>query len=246
LQPRSPFSRSAAFDFDAAILFSDILVIPDALGQEVQFTEGVGPTLEPLPEVLEALGASPVLAKLAPVLQTVRLVREQLSPDKALIGFCGAPWTVATYMVAGRGTPDRVPPAAWRSGTRQVPAADRGSVDASAEYLVAQLRAGADAVKIFDSWAGVLDESGFATWAVEPVRAIIERVRAAVPGAPVIAFSKGGRESHPGLCPHYGRDRGGCGLDGADGASAGACRRQYTAAGQPRPDAADRRRPRAR
>jgi uroporphyrinogen decarboxylase len=180
------------FDFDAAILFSDILVIPDALGQKVQFAEGIGPTLGPLPEALEALGASPVLEQLAPVLQTVRLVREQLSPDKALIGFCGAPWTVATYMVAGRGTPDQGPA---RRMALQEPEKFRRLievlVDASAEYLVAQLRAGADAVKIFDSWAGVLDESGFATWAVEPVRAIIERVRAAVPGAPVIAFPKG-------------------------------------------------------
>jgi uroporphyrinogen decarboxylase len=180
------------FDFDAAILFSDILVIPDALGQKVQFAEGIGPTLDPLPDLLDELGASPVLDKLAPVLQTVRLVREQLSPDKALIGFCGAPWTVATYMVAGRGTPDQGP--ARRMALEEPEKLRRlieVLVEASAEYLIGQLRAGADAVKIFDSWAGVLDDAGFRTWAVEPVRAIIERVRAAVPAAPIIAFPKG-------------------------------------------------------
>lgn len=180
------------FDFDAAILFSDILVVPAALGQNVQFSEGVGPTLDPLPEGLEALGGDAVRAKLAPVLETVGLVRQRLTSDKALIGFCGAPWTVATYMVAGRGTPDQGP--ARRMALEQPEAFARlieVLVATSAEYLIAQLRAGADAVKIFDSWAGVLDEAGFRTWAVEPVRAIVDRVRAAVPGAAIIAFPKG-------------------------------------------------------
>lgn len=180
------------FDFDAAILFSDILVVPDALGQKVQFVEGVGPTLGPLPETLDAFGECAVLDRLSPVLETVGLVRERLSPDKALIGFCGAPWTVATYMVAGRGTPDQAP--ARRMALEESERFARLIailVEASADYLIAQLRAGADAVKIFDSWAGILDEEGFRRWAVEPVRAIIERVRAAVPGARIIAFPKG-------------------------------------------------------
>lgn len=180
------------FDLDAAILFSDILVVPDALGQKVRFTEGVGPQLDPLPGGFASLDRSRVQEGLAPVLETVGRVRQELARDTVLIGFCGAPWTVATYMIAGRGTPDQL--AARRMALEQ-PDRFRDLIDilieASADYLVAQLRAGADVVKIFDSWAGVLDEQGFRTWAVEPVRAIIERVRAAVPNAPVIAFPKG-------------------------------------------------------
>ena len=178
------------FDFDAAILFSDILVIPDALGQKVRFVEGRGPVLDPLPSELRA--AATVVERLAPVLETVRLVRRALAPDKALIGFCGAPWTVATYMVAGHGTADQLPA---RRLALQQPERFRALidvlVDASSRYLIGQLQAGADVVKIFDSWAGILDEEGFETWAVQPVRAIVERVRAAVPGARVIAFPKG-------------------------------------------------------
>jgi uroporphyrinogen decarboxylase len=178
------------FDFDAAILFSDILVVPHALGQEVRFVEGRGPLLEPLPaELGDPAGA---VDRLAPVLETVRRVRDSLSRDKALIGFCGAPWTVATYMVAGHGTADQLP--ARRMALQQP---ERFGeliavlVEASSRYLVAQLEAGADVVKIFDSWAGILDDDGFSSWAVEPVRAIVERVRKVVPGARIIAFPKG-------------------------------------------------------
>ena len=179
------------FDFDAAILFSDILVVPDALGQSVRFVEGTGPVLEPLPELARLRGIS-AAETLAPVLETVRRVRGELAPSKALIGFCGAPWTVATYMVAGRGTPDQMP-ARRLSVVDPVRFAELIGllVDASSDYLIAQLRAGADAVKIFDSWAGVLDEAGFERWAVQPVREIVARVRAAVPGARIIAFPKG-------------------------------------------------------
>lgn len=180
------------FGFDAAILFSDILVIPDALGQKVRFIEGIGPVLEPLPTGLDAFGAVAVEERLAPVLETVRRTRRELDPSKALIGFCGAPWTVATYMVAGRGTPDQMPA---RRLALEHP--DRFArlieilVEASAGYLIAQLRAGADAVKIFDSWAGVLDDAGFQRWAIEPVRQIVTRVRTAIPAARIIAFPKG-------------------------------------------------------
>ena len=181
------------FDLDAAILFSDILVVPDALGQKVDFVEGRGPVLEPLTlDRLVGLKADQVVDRLGPVLETVSTVRGQLDPGKALIGFCGAPWTVATYMVAGFGTPDQGP--ARRASLREPDAFAEliaVLVEASALYLVAQLRAGADVVMIFDSWAGVLDELGFERWAIAPVRAIIERVRMEVPGAPVIAFAKG-------------------------------------------------------
>jgi uroporphyrinogen decarboxylase len=180
------------FDLDAAILFSDILVIPDALGQMVRFVEGHGPVLDPVPGGLGSLDASGVVSRLEPVLETVRQVRRRLDAGKALIGFCGAPWTVATYMVAGRGTPDQMP-------ARRMALEDPAGfgrlidvlVDASAQYLIAQLQAGANVVKIFDSWAGVLDEAGFRAWAVEPVKRIVSLVRAAHPGARIIAFPKG-------------------------------------------------------
>jgi uroporphyrinogen decarboxylase len=180
------------FDFDAAILFSDILVVPYGLGQGVRFVEGVGPRLDPLPGDLEALDRSGLLERLSPVLQAMKLVRRELSSDKALIGFCGAPWTVATYMIAGRGTPDQLH--ARRMAVEEperLAALISLLVEVSAEYLVAQLRAGADAVKIFDSWAGILDDEGFLAWAVEPVRQIIGLVREAVPQARIIAFPKG-------------------------------------------------------
>ncbi len=178
------------FDFDAAILFSDILVVPDALGQEVAFEEGRGPVLGELD--IDTLDGSAVGAKLEPVFETVRRVRDALDEEKALLGFCGAPWTVATYMIAGHGTPDQGPARKMALGD---PDGFRRLIDllveASSDYLVRQLEAGADAVQIFDTWAGVLDEDEFRRWAIEPVRRIIERVRAAKPGARVIAFAKG-------------------------------------------------------
>jgi uroporphyrinogen decarboxylase len=180
------------FDFDAAILFSDILVVPDALGQSVRFEEGRGPLLDPIGKSFGALDPSTIVDRLQPVLEAIRLVRSALSPDKALIGFCGGPWTVATYMIGGRGTVDQL--AARRMALEQ-PEEVRSLIDvlveASSAYLIAQLKVGADVVKIFDSWAGNLDEQGFHAWAVEPVRRIVEKVRAAVPGARIIAFAKG-------------------------------------------------------
>lgn len=181
------------FDFDAAILFSDILVIPDALGQGVRFEEGEGPVLDPIDLLrLEGLRGENVTEHLAPVLETVRRVRADLPADKALLGFCGAPWTVATYMIAGRGTPDQLPArlAAYKAADRFGVLVDI-LVEASTDYLVAQLRAGADAVQIFDTWAGILDDDGFARWAIDPVRRIISGVRQAVPDARIIAFAKG-------------------------------------------------------
>ncbi len=178
------------FDFDAAILFSDILVIPDALGQQVDFEEGRGPVLGPLD--LESLDKAAVRSHLAPVFETVTRVRAGLAGDKALLGFCGAPWTVATYMIAGHGTPDQGP--ARRSALGDP---DRFQVlidllvDASVDYLLGQLEAGADAVQIFDTWAGILDEEQFQRWAVDPVRRIVDRLRAVRPQTPVIAFAKG-------------------------------------------------------
>jgi uroporphyrinogen decarboxylase len=180
------------FGFDAAILFSDILVVPDALGQKVRFIEGTGPMLDPLPRAIDGMDPAKALAHLEPVFQTVRIVRAELAAEIALLGFCGAPWTVATYMIAGHGTPDQLPARrlALEEPERLQALMDM-LVEVSSRYLVAQLRVGADAVKIFDSWAGILDEEGFRRWAVTPVRSIVERVKAAVPGARIIAFPKG-------------------------------------------------------
>jgi len=182
------------FGFDAAILFSDILVVPDALGQDVRFEEGHGPRLEPIdPARIGEFGGKDVVAALQPVIETVGRLREELPSETTLLGFCGAPWTVATYMVAGTGTADQGPARKLSLGNPEAFAQLMDIlVEASTAYLVAQLKAGADAVQIFDTWAGVLDEDGFRRWAIEPVRRIVEGVRAEVPGAKVIAFPKGG------------------------------------------------------
>ncbi|MBN8993830.1 MAG: uroporphyrinogen decarboxylase [Rhizobiales bacterium] len=181
------------FDLDAAILFSDILVIPLALGRKVAFVEGEGPKLEPIDaDGIERLEREHVLERLAPVLDTVASARARLSRDKTLIGFCGAPWTVATYMVAGEGTADQLPArlmAAREPDTFQW-LIDRLTV-ASAAYLAAQIRAGADCVQIFDTWSGVLGTAEFDRWCIEPTRAIVELVRHAEPSARIIGFPKG-------------------------------------------------------
>ena len=181
------------FDFDAAILFSDILVVPFALGRQVDFVEGEGPHLDPIDhEGIDALSDQPIAGKLDPVYETVSLVRQNLDPSKSLIGFCGAPWTVATYMVAGRGTPDQAPARlfALREPQRFRVLIDR-LVSASIDYLVGQLKAGADLVQIFDSWAGILGESEFESWCIEPTCVIVAGVRHAVPDAKIIGFPKG-------------------------------------------------------
>jgi uroporphyrinogen decarboxylase len=181
------------FDVDAAILFSDILVIPHALGRRVDFVDGEGPRLDPIDvRGIERLDDAYAVERLALVLETVMRVRANLSADKSLIGFCGAPWTVATYMIAGRGTPDQAPALEFSAAH---PAAMQQLVDtlvaASADYLVAQIRAGADVVQIFDTWAGVLDDDGFERWCVEPTAAIVREVKANEPDARVIGFPKG-------------------------------------------------------
>jgi uroporphyrinogen decarboxylase len=182
------------FGFDAAILFSDILVVPHALGQTVTFEAGEGPRLTPTVEAVGLAGISEAinLDLLSPVFETIRLVRAQLPADTALLGFCGAPWTVATYMVAGRGTSDQAPARllAYRDPAGFEKLIDR-LVDASIDYLAAQLRAGVDAVQIFDTWAGVLGPAEFLRWCVTPAVRIVEGVRSKIPGARIIAFPRG-------------------------------------------------------
>ncbi len=182
------------FGFDAAILFSDILVIPHALGQSVRFAAGEGPRLEPLagPQGVQALAGPVDQAVLAPIYETVQQVRAKLDPGAALLGFCGAPWTVASYMIAGQGTPDQAPA---RLFAYREPAAFAALMDilveASAAYLIRQLQAGADAVQVFDTWSGVLPPEEFARWCIEPTGRIIAKVRAQIPCAKVIGFPRG-------------------------------------------------------
>jgi uroporphyrinogen decarboxylase len=181
------------YAFDAAILFSDILVIPDALKRGVRFEEGRGPLMEPIDaDGIAALTPEGVIDHLAPVFETVRRLRSELPAETTLLGFCGAPWTVATYMIAGHGTPDQAPA---RLFAYREPAAFARLLDLladiSADYLCAQIEAGADAVQIFDSWAGVLGEAEFEAFAARPVRRIVDQVRARHPQARIIAFAKG-------------------------------------------------------
>ncbi|MEF2552140.1 uroporphyrinogen decarboxylase [Aurantimonas sp. A2-1-M11] len=181
------------FGFDAAILFSDILVIPDALDRGLHFVQGEGPKLTPIrPDEIAALDPSRADTHLAPVIATVARLRKELPEETALIGFCGAPWTVATYMIAGHGTPDQAP--ARLFGYRHPAEMEQLLyllAEMGADYLIRQLQAGADCVQIFDSWAGVLDEACFEAYAVKPLARMVDKVRAAVPGAKIIGFAKG-------------------------------------------------------
>lgn len=197
------------FKFDAAIIFSDILVIPHALGRSVRFEAGEGPRLDPLdtPDLIATLAAQADDAKLAPVYEALRRVRRELDPSIALIGFCGAPWTVATYMVAGRGTPDQAPARllAYRHPEAFARIIDV-LVEASIGYLVKQLAAGANALQIFDTWAGVLPPREFQRWSVEPTRRIVEGVRKVVPDAKIIGFPRGAGAQLPSYVAQTGVD----------------------------------------
>jgi uroporphyrinogen decarboxylase len=182
------------YGFDAAILFSDILVVPDALGQGVRFVEGEGPRLD-------AIGSSAELARLDPsatggkfgrVYETVARLRQDLPPETALIGFCGAPWTVATYMVGGQGSSDQ-------AAARQLAYRDRTTfarlidivTEASIDYLDGQVRAGADVLQIFDSWAGNLPDEEFETWVMAPTKRIVTELKRRHPDTPIIGFPRG-------------------------------------------------------
>lgn len=197
------------FGFDAAILFSDILVIPLALGRRVEFLAGEGPKLDPVatPDDLNMLREQVDDSVLAPVYETVRRVRSNLDGKTALIGFCGAPWTVATYIIAGEGTPDQAPA---RMFAYRYPDAFARLIDvlseASVRYLVGQLKAGAECVQLFDTWAGVLPPEEFERWCIAPARRIVEGVRHAVPGAKIIGFPRGAGSKLPGYVAGTGVD----------------------------------------
>jgi len=182
------------FGFDAAILFSDILVVPHALGQAVRFTAGEGPQLDPITDrgALTRLKLELDHGMLAPVYEAIRQVKATLAPEVTLLGFCGAPWTVASYMIAGHGTPDQQPARMFAYADPEVFAGLMDKlVDASAAYLLRQLQAGVDAVQIFDTWAGVLPAEEFARWCIGPAQRIVAKVRSHIPDAKVIGFPRG-------------------------------------------------------
>lgn len=188
------------FGFDAAILFSDILVIPVALGRKLWFVDGEGPRLEPLldTKALLSVRKKADAERLAPIYETVRRVKAELARETTLIGFCGAPWTVATYMVAGQGTPDQAP-------AKKLAASSPDAfqhlidclIDASVDYLGDQLEAGADVVQIFDTWAGSLPAQDFERWCVQPTKRLVSKLRAKRPGAKVIGFPRGAGKNIP-------------------------------------------------
>jgi uroporphyrinogen decarboxylase len=182
------------FDLDAAIVFSDILIVPYALGQRVEFVEGEGPRLDPIKDgrglaKLDRDGAEGVLA---PVYETLERVCANLPRNVPVIGFCGAPWTVATYMIEGRGSKDQAEARLFAYREREV---FQGLIDllveTSAGYLLNQVNAGASALQIFDSWAGSLPEDEFARWCIEPTRRIVERLNGSAPNIPIIGFPRG-------------------------------------------------------
>ncbi|MEM1164384.1 MAG: uroporphyrinogen decarboxylase, partial [Pseudomonadota bacterium] len=183
------------YGFDAAILFADILLVPQAIGADVWFVEGEGPRLSQIKSSEDVSNLKPVDAvdeTLSPIYETVSRLSKSLPDDVTLIGFAGAPWTVATYMVAGRGTPDQGPA---RRMMYQDPGLFGGLIDriteATSHYLSQQILAGAEVVKIFDSWAGVLAPEAFQAYAVEPVARIVADLKARHPDVPIIGFPRG-------------------------------------------------------
>lgn len=180
------------FGFDAAILFSDILVVPHALGQKVSFEEGFGPRLEPvLAEDTISNFERFDIGRLSAVLEAVEIIKAALPQETTFIGFCGSPWTVASYMIAGAGSRDL---AAVRLFAFRYPDAFARLMDAlvsaSIEYLAAQARAGVEVVQIFDSWAGLLPADQFEAWCIEPTVRIVEGLRKAAPGLKIICFPR--------------------------------------------------------
>ena len=198
------------FGFDAAILFADILLVPQALGADLWFVTGEGPRLSQIRAAADLAALKPanqIDERLAPVYETIRILRRELPAETALIGFAGAPWTVATYMVAGRGTPDQAPAHALKDNDR---ASFTALIDliteATIAYLSRQIEAGAEVVKLFDSWAGSLKGQDFDDFAVQPARRIISALKARHPGVPIIAFPREAGQRYVGFAKATGAD----------------------------------------
>ncbi|MCE8508712.1 uroporphyrinogen decarboxylase [Ruegeria pomeroyi] len=198
------------YGFDAAILFADILLVPQALGADLWFETGEGPRLSTIGAQADFDRLKPVEAiheTLAPIYETVRILTRELPAETALIGFAGAPWTVATYMIAGRGTPDQGPAHALREGNPALfDALIARLTAATIEYLSAQIEAGAEVVKIFDSWAGSLKGEAFTKYALDPCREITKALKARHPGIPVIGFPREAGEGYVGFAKATGVD----------------------------------------
>ncbi|PID35545.1 MAG: uroporphyrinogen decarboxylase [Rhodobacterales bacterium] len=198
------------YGFDAAILFADILLVPQALGADLWFVTGEGPRLSTIETQADFEALKPANAiheHLAPVYETVRILSRELPKETTLIGFAGAPWTVATYMIAGRGTKDQGPAHALKAENRPLFEAllDR-LTEATIDYLSMQVEAGAEVVKLFDSWAGSLSGEDFDRYALAPARRIIAALKERHPGLPIIAFPRGAKEKYIGFAKATGAD----------------------------------------
>ena len=198
------------FDFDAAILFADILLIGQALGSKLWFAEGEGPRMSTVTDRAAVAALKPaqdVHEVLSPIYETLRILTRELPRDTTLIGFAGAPWTVASYMTAGRGTPDQGPAHAFKAADREGFAMLIDSLtEATIEYLSAQISAGAEVVKIFDSWAGSLKGADFDDFSLRPTATIIAALQARHPGIPVIAFPREAGDRYIGFAKATGAD----------------------------------------
>lgn len=198
------------YGFDAAILFADILLLPQALGADLWFVTGEGPRLSIISDQsgVDALGSvDNIHETLNPIYETVRILRQELPEETTLIGFAGAPWTVATYMIAGRGTPDQAPAHAMRVGAPEAFDALMERITlGTIEYLSKQIDAGAEVVKIFDSWAGSLKGEAFDKYAIEPTRQIIAALKVRHPNTPIIAFPREGGDKYIGFAKATGAD----------------------------------------
>jgi len=198
------------YGFDAAILFADILLLPQALGADLWFVTGEGPRLSTMTSQadFDALKpASDVHEVLSPIYETVSILSRELPKETTLIGFAGAPWTVATYMIAGRGTPDQAPAHALKAENRAVFSALIDLLtEGTIEYLSRQIDAGAEVVKLFDSWAGSLKGQDFDDFALEPAKKIIAELKARHPGIPIIAFPREAGDKYIGFAKATGAD----------------------------------------
>jgi len=198
------------YGFDAAILFADILLLPQALGADLWFETGEGPRLSTITDMAGVNRLRPkdaIHETLAPIYETVRILTRELPRETTLIGFAGAPWTVATYMIAGRGTPDQGPAHRLKDTDRATFSALIDLLtDATVDYLSAQVEAGAEVVKIFDSWAGSLKGQDFHDFALEPARRIIAALKSRHPDLPVIAFPREAGEGYVGFARATGAD----------------------------------------
>ncbi|MDB5660265.1 MAG: uroporphyrinogen decarboxylase, partial [Cypionkella sp.] len=198
------------YGFDAAILFADILLLPQALGADLWFETGEGPRLSTITTMAGVQALKPREAihdTLAPIYETVRILARELPAETTLIGFAGAPWTVATYMIAGRGSKDQVAAHALKAADRATfSALIEVITEAAIDYLSAQVQAGAEVVKLFDSWAGSLKGQDFTDFAVKPTARIISALKAKHPGLPVIAFPREAGAGYIGFAAATGAD----------------------------------------